>query len=312
MGTDPIAAELQHGLRHAEHLRHALDHRRRQLVRLRPARRRHRRSPSYINTFQRGPQESVWETVPAAVAGTTSSAAARQRLPATCSSRTGIPPSSGSTPTRPDADARADPGRVLGQDLGRRARRQRRRSTRLSAKAREDGRLPALRDVRQVLQEDGLHQPAAARAGHRQRRGALPAVLVLRLGRRHRRRGAAGPGASAPATTTSATRTRWRRTRCRRCPALRPRVAERARATGRTSLDAPARVLPLAAVGRGRHRRRRDQQLGRPLRARRPPGTPTFYGMSYDEAPGLPRPAAATSGSASRPGRWSASPSTTT
>ena len=62
-GTDPIAGRAAINVRHPEHLRHALVARRRQLVRLWPPRRRHVQ-PSYINTFQRGPQESVWETVP--------------------------------------------------------------------------------------------------------------------------------------------------------------------------------------------------------------------------------------------------------
>ena len=63
-GKDPLAAELKSDLWQRRHLRHALAARRGQHVRLRQVRRRHARSSAYINTYQRGPQESVWETVP--------------------------------------------------------------------------------------------------------------------------------------------------------------------------------------------------------------------------------------------------------
>ena len=80
----------------------------------------------------------------------------------TCSSRARRPRSSGSTPTR-RTPTRGRPGRVLGADVGptRRARQRDRRHA--GRQGREDGRLPALRDVRQVLQDDRLHQPAPAR-----------------------------------------------------------------------------------------------------------------------------------------------------
>ena len=276
VGTDPIAAELQHDLQHAERLRHALDHRRRQLLRLRPAGRR-TSQPSYMNTFQRGPQESVWETVPQPSwedfqwgAG-----ASGGYLPLFI---TGPAPAQQWRYTNaPDADARlvqamywanvltraaaADGGRAVGQ-------------------GRADGRLPALRDVRQVLQDDGLFEPAVPRRNRIQRR-ALPAVLVLRVGRRHPRR-PAGPCASAPATTTSATRTRWRRTRSPTCPRC-----GRARPT-RARLDhEPRRQLEfyrwLQSADGGIAGGATNSLGGR--YAAPPAGTPTFYGMFYQENP---------------------------
>ena len=61
------------------------------------------------------------------------------------------------------------------------------------AKAGEDGRLPALRHVRQVLQEDrNCIGPTTCAAGTGKDSLALPAVLVLRLGRRDRHRGGLG------------------------------------------------------------------------------------------------------------------------
>ena len=76
----------------------------------------------------------------------------------------------------------------------------------------------------------------------------------------------AGRGGSAPATTTSATRTRSRPGRWPTRPSCdaagrRPRGAD-----WTNSLEPAARVLPVAAVRRGRHRRRRDEQLGRRVR----------------------------------------------
>ena len=96
-----------------------------------------------------------------------------------------------------------------------------------------------------------------------------------------------------------------------RTPALKPQVADRGRRLGHQPRPA-AGVLPLAAVRRGRHRRRRDQQLGRRATRTPPAGTPTFYGMSYDRAAGLPRPAVEPV--VRLPGlvAWSGSPSTTT
>ena len=70
VGSDPIAGELKSRLRHGRRLRHALAPGRGQHLRLRQHARRRceagptRTGPSYINTFQRGAQESVWETVP--------------------------------------------------------------------------------------------------------------------------------------------------------------------------------------------------------------------------------------------------------
>ena len=65
----PDRGRAEERVRHRRHLRHALAAGRRQRLRLRQRARQVRggpadTGPSYINTFQRGPQESVWETVP--------------------------------------------------------------------------------------------------------------------------------------------------------------------------------------------------------------------------------------------------------
>ena len=131
------------------------------------ARRADAPGPSYINTFQRGPQESVWETVPQPSCDTfkyggtngyldlfTGDAALRQAV---------------EVHQRPGRRRARRPGRVLGADLGQGAGQGRRR-LRHRRQGREDGRLPALLDVRQVLQEDRqlrrpdrLRRPAPAR-----------------------------------------------------------------------------------------------------------------------------------------------------
>ena len=140
--------------------------------------------PSYINTFQRGPQESVWETVPQPTCDTfkyggkngyldlfTGDSSLRQAV---------------EVHRRPRRRRARHPGRLLGRHLGQGAG-QGREVAATVGQGREDGRLPALLVLRQVLQEDRqLHQPDHLPGRHRQGQRALPAVLVLRLGRRHR------------------------------------------------------------------------------------------------------------------------------
>ncbi len=138
--------------------------------------------PSYINTYQRGSQESVFETVPQptcdkfAFGGTNgyldlfiddSSYAEQCKF-------TDAP-----TPTR--APSRPRTGRTSGPTTG-----QVRRRLVHRGEGRQDGRLPAVLVLRQVLQEDRrlpLHV-LPRRVGQEQR--ALPAVLVLRVGARDR------------------------------------------------------------------------------------------------------------------------------
>ena len=96
-----------------------------------------------------------------------------------------------------------------------------------------------------------------------------------------------------------------------RRPSCKPQVADRRSRTGPTSLDRQLEFYQLAAVRRGRHRRWRHQQLGRQLRARRRPARHLLRHVLRRRARSTTT-RRRTSGSASRPGRWSASPSTTT
>ena len=229
-----------------------------------------------------------------------------ERVPGPVHQWTRRTPSSGSTPTRRTptrAPSRPRTGRRTGPRSG-----ARRRVSATIGKAAQDGRLPALLDVRQVLQDRWAAPARRCPPAPARTRRPLPDVLVLRVGRRDRHGGRLGLAHRL-------------QPHARRLPEpagrLRPRQMLPAeaqvddRAGGLGHQPGPAdRVLPLAAVHRGRHRGRRHQQLGGPVR-QPPAGTPTFYGMFYDEKPVYHDPPSATSGSASRRGRWSASPSTT-
>src|SRR6185369_4988905 len=148
-------------------------------------------------------------------------------------------------------------------DLGRPRRRQPGGQRHRQAR-RAHGRLAALRAVRRVLQDSGLHH-AQVSGRDRLRYGALSAVLVLRLGRRHLE----GGRLVVP---------HRRQLGARRIPEPAGRLravvgvglqADVAEGRGRLGQEpgTAARVLPLAAIRGGRHRRRRHQQLERTLRA---------------------------------------------
>ncbi|GAA3210646.1 hypothetical protein GCM10020256_08900 [Streptomyces thermocoprophilus] len=218
--------------------------------------------PSYINTFQRGPQESVWETVPQPTCDAFKYGGPNGYLDLfTGDSSYAKQWKFTNAPRRRRAGGA---GRVLGGPVGQGAG-QGLRGVRDRGEGREDGRLPAVRDVRQVLQEDRqLCRSYVVRRGHRQGRLALSAVLVLRLGRCHRH--VRGLGVAH---------------RLQPCPRRLPEPARRVRAQlvrrseaevgdgpaglGEVAATA-AGVLPVAPVQRGRDRGRRDEQLGGPLR----------------------------------------------
>ena len=238
--------------------------------------------PSYINTFQRGPQESVWETVPQPSWEDFQWGAGRPAASCAVHHGSGARRSSGATPTRP-TPTRGRSRRCTGRRRGRRARRQRRPSTRWRRRPRKMGDYLRYAMFDKYFKKMGCTSPQLP-GRHRQQRGALPDVLVLRVGRRrsdtsagwawrigssHNHFGYQNPMAALGADNGA-----------RAAAAL----ANGAR-DWTTSLDAPARVLPLAAVGRRRHRRRRHQQLGRPLRGAARRASPTFYGMFYQENP---------------------------
>ena len=277
VGTRPDRGRAAHDLQHAERLRHALDPRRRQLLRLRAARRRHVAAV-------------VHQHVPARAAGVHRGRRCRSRRGRTSSGARA--PAGGFLPlfitwpaparqwrytNAPDADARLDPGDVLGEAVRRRARRQRDRRL-AGGQGRADGRLPALRDVRQVLQDDGLHQPAVP-GRHRLQRGALPDVLVLRVGRRHRRPGRLGVAHRLEPQPLRLPEPDGR-ARADNGAGAAPRSGATASRDWTTSLGAPARVLPLAAVGRRRHRAAAPPTAGAGATRRRPRGRRRSTGCS--------------------------------
>ena len=218
--------------------------------------------PSYINTFQRGPQESVWETDAAAVLGRLQ--VRRQvRLPRSVRRSSGIPPGSGSTPTRP-TPTRARSRRSTGPRPGPTRTAAARSSTDLAKAPRSMGDWLRYSLFDKYFKTMGCTSPEAAR----------PAATTIRR------------TTCCPGTTPGAARSRrsggwaWRigassahggyqnplaayaLSALPRVPAA---VAERGARLGHEPRPA-ARVLPVAAVGRGRHRGRRHQQLERPLR----------------------------------------------
>ena len=263
--------------------------------------------PSYINTFQRGPQESVWETVPQPSwedfqwgAGT-----AGGYLPLFIT---------GPSPARqwrytnaPDADARLVQAMYWAKTFAD-ARGGSAAVDSLAAKAAQMGDYLRYAMFDKYFKTDGLHQPDLPR-GHRLQRGPLPDVLVLRVGRRHRRLRRLGlahrlePQPLRLPEPDGRARAHDHAGACAALAQRRARLDDQPRA--------PARVLPLAAVGRRRHRRRRHQQLGRPLRHAARGRADVLRRCSTRRTRSTSIPAA-TPGSASRPGRWSAWPSTTT
>ncbi len=235
--------------------------------------------PSYINTFQRGPQESVWETVTQPTCDAFKYGGTNGYLD--LFTKDASYARQWKFTNAPDADARGAGG-VLGRPVGEGAG-QGRSDRRDGRQGRQDGRLPALRDVRQVLQEDRqLHQPVLP-GRHRQGRLALPALLVLRLGRRHRHLGG----------LVLAHRLQPRARRL-------PEPARRVRAANNY-----APLKPKSATGAEDWNKSFQRQLEfyRWLQSAEggiaggatnswagryttpPSGTPTFYGMYYDEKP---------------------------
>ena len=111
---------------------------------------------------------------------------------------------------RPGRRRARRPGRLLGADSGPRRRARQADVAATVAKAAKMGDYLRYAMYDKYFKKLGLHRRHDLPGRHRQGQLALPAVLVLRLGRRDRHQRPAGRGASAPATTTSATRTRSR------------------------------------------------------------------------------------------------------
>ena len=149
---------------------------------------------------------------PAAVLRRPSSTAARTAT-WTCSPGTPATPSSGSTPTRPDADARAVQAAYWAQTWAEGAGQGSAESPPPSPRPPRWATTCATRCTTSTSRRSALHRARAARpAPARTARpttccpGTTPGAAPPTPRR-------AGPGASAPATTTAATRTRWPPTR---------------------------------------------------------------------------------------------------
>ena len=216
-----------------------------------------------MNTFQRGPQESVWEIDPAAVLGRVQVGAANTATWICSSKLWGSRRGSGNTPTRPTptrarsrrcSGPRPGPTRTGAAPIGRRSHQARG----------ADGRLAALLAVRQVLQDDGAAPTRAAPPGkdydsahyllswYYAWGGAISksGAWAFRIGASSAHGGYQNPLAAYVLDGA---------------PRFQGRVAERGARLAAEPGPA-ARVLPVAPGCRGRHRRRRHQQLERSLR----------------------------------------------
>ncbi len=137
--------------------------------------------PSYINTFQRGPQESVWETVthPSWENFRWGGGATRGFLPLFILDATYTP--QWRYTNAPDADARLVQAMYWAKQFAD-AQGGNTVVDGLVGEGGEDGGLSSLRHVRQIFQDDGLRKPfVPARDGVRL--SPLSIVLVLLLGR---------------------------------------------------------------------------------------------------------------------------------
>ena len=107
--------------------------------------------PSYINTFQRGPQESVWETVPHPTCDNFKYGGTNGYLDLFTEDARYA--KQWKYTNAPDADARAVQA-AYWADVWAKQQGKRREVVGDRRQGRQDGRLPAVRHVRQVLQED--------------------------------------------------------------------------------------------------------------------------------------------------------------
>ena len=205
VGRDPLAPELTADVRHGAHVygMHWLldvDN----MYGFGTAAATAPRRPSYINTFQRGPQESVWETVPQPscddfkYGGKNGYLDLFVKRASPCAKQWKYTDA-------PDADARADPGRLLGDDLGRQAR------AGSAGRRRPSPRAAKMGDYLRYAMFDKYFKK------HRLRRPALPGRHRQRFGRTTCCPGTT-PGAARP---TRRARWAWRigsSSRARRLP----------------------------------------------------------------------------------------------
>ena len=210
----------------------------------------------------------------------------RQRPSCRCSSRTRRTPSSGATPTLPTptpAPSRRPTGRTTwaterGQVAG---------PWPTVAKAAKMGDY-----LRYAFYDKYFKQPNCTRrpAPRAPARTARPTCSPGTT-RGAARWTAPGRGGSVPATTTAVTRTRSRRGRCRR-PVRRRSVRSRRRRPPTGPPASPGRSTSSPGCSRPRAPSPVARRTAGTARTRlRRPNLPKFYGMAYDVAPGLPRPA---------------------
>ena len=189
-GPGPDCAPSCSDLRHRRHLRHALADGRRQHVRLRPLRRRHHQAGLHQHLPARPAGVGVGDRAAAVLRDVRRTAAPTASW--TCSIRRRAAPAKQWKYTNaPDADARADPGRLLGADLGRGAG-QRADVAATVAKAAKMGDYLRYAMFDKYFKRIGNCVGAPGLPGGTGQPGkdcaaALPDVLVLRLGRRDRR-----------------------------------------------------------------------------------------------------------------------------
>jgi hypothetical protein len=214
---------------------------------------------TYMNTYQRGPQESVWETVPHPSCDT-------QRFG---QPGAGFPPLfiQGSTGNQwrytdaPDADARAVQAAYWALTWATAQNNQ----SQISASVAKAAKMGDF--LRYAFYDKYFKNPGCTNTGCTPGSGKSSSSGLLSW---YFAWGGAwttpGRGGSVPATPTAATRTRGGVGDVGRAGSAAPAVTDRERGLGGQP-DPPDPVLHLAAVGRGRHRRRCDEQLGRRVRA---------------------------------------------
>ena len=209
-------------------------------------------------------------------------ATAARTASSTCSSRTRRYAKQWKYTNAPDADARAVQAaywaqtwaEAQGKDVAGRGHR---------GQGRQDGRLPALRDVRQVLQaaRPALSPTCPAGTG---KNAALPAVLVLRVGRRDRRQRRLVVAhrlqpqpLRLPEPARGLGAVQRRRAACRRCRRRRPPTGPPA---STRQLEFYTWLQSAEGAIAGGATNSWDGNYATP-----PAGTPTFYGMFYDWQP---------------------------
>ena len=268
--------------------------------------------PAYINTYQRGPAGVGLRDRSRSRPATPSSTAARTAT-WTCSSRTPALRQAVEVHQRPRRRRARRPGRVLGATPGPRRRARRLAVAATVAKAAQDGRLPAVLDVRQVLQEDRqLHRRRArARRGTGTDVGALPAVAGTTPGAAPTTPPPAGPGGSAtPATTTRLPEPDGglgADQRTRRSSPSRDRVSRTGPRASERQLEFYTWLQSSEGAIAGGATNSWDGGYAHAAGRRLPPSTACSTTRRRSTTTRRP-----TSGSASRPGRWSGSRSSTT